>query len=139
MATPTQKAAWLWFYDKHFKVLDMKNGTPFDTPSYYPHHSILSFVNWPLDIKPRDPAECIPRVSTGKTFGYCMFRNRPQAGARAGKKKPAMPDVGADDDDAGALGPEPVLAGEKIKVGNQTIAIKDGVIVLGKIAPEWQK
>jgi len=272
VATPIQKAAWLWYYNKYFKALDAKNGTPYDTLSYYPHHSILSFVNWPLDIKPRDPAECIPRASTGKTFGYCMFRNQwkdendivvtvltkrprghtkeheigpvwitasgvhfrwghitgelkhsyvaqdgsgiiatsegkslavdfsgacgkpamivltgtlpggtapapsksskkkgkrgkggapppaaklksttlelagtpvnvaflPQAGAKIGKKKPVMADIGAEDDAAGSLGPEPILSGGKIKVGSQTISIKDGVIVLGKIAPEWQ-
>ena len=50
--------------------------SPFDTPSYYPHHSILSFVNWPFGMKEVNPAESIPRASVDRTFSYCMFRNR---------------------------------------------------------------
>jgi hypothetical protein len=76
LATPVQKAAWLWFYSRHFRERDLKAGTPYDTPSYYPHHSILSFVNWPLGMKAVNPAECIPRASVDRTFSYCMFRNR---------------------------------------------------------------
>jgi hypothetical protein len=76
LATPPQKAAWLWFYNHFIKDLDQKEGTPFNTNSYYPHHSILSFVNWPIGMKEVNPAECIPRASVDRTFSYCMFRNR---------------------------------------------------------------
>jgi hypothetical protein len=76
LATPVQKAAWLWFYNHNFKERDQRAGTPYDTGSYYPHHSILSFVNWPLGMQAVNPAECIPRASVDHTYGYCMFRNR---------------------------------------------------------------
>jgi hypothetical protein len=75
LATLPQKAAWLWFYNHHFKEKDLKAGTPYDTGSYYPHHSILSFVNWPFGMKEVNPAECIPRASVDHTYSYCMFRN----------------------------------------------------------------
>jgi len=80
IATPEQKAAWLWFYNRHFKDRDLKAGTPCDTLSYYPHHSILSFVNFPFGTESANPAECIPRASVDHTFSYCMFRNRWQDG-----------------------------------------------------------
>jgi len=76
LAPPVQDAAWLWFYNRHLKQRDLDAGTPYDTLSYYPHHSILSFVNWPVDIEPVNPAECIPRAVVGRRFSYGMFRNR---------------------------------------------------------------
>ena len=76
LATPAQKPAWLWFYNHNFREKDLREGTPYDTVSYYPHHSILSFVNWPFGIKEVNPAECIPRASVDHTYSYCMFRNR---------------------------------------------------------------
>ena len=80
LATPPQKAAWLWFYNHVFKQRDLKAGTPCNTNSYYPHHSILSFVNWPLGLREVNPAACIPRASVDHTFSYGMFRNRWQDG-----------------------------------------------------------
>jgi hypothetical protein len=74
--TESQRPALLWFYNEHLKQLDDENETPFDTPSPYPHHAILSLVNWPFGLKPQNPAECIPRAAIDKKFGFCMFRNR---------------------------------------------------------------
>ncbi len=76
VATPPQQAAWLGFYDAFFKERDAKRGTPYDTVSYLPHISVLSFVNWPLDVKPVNPALAIPRASVDNQYDYCMFRNR---------------------------------------------------------------
>ena len=76
LASPRQQAGWLWFYNHNFLDRDMKAGAPYDTGTEFPHHSILSFVNWPWGMKERNPAECIPRASVDHTFSYCMFRNR---------------------------------------------------------------
>ena len=74
--TERQRAALLWFYNQHLKHVDQKNGTPFDTPSPYPHHAILAFVNWPWDTEERNPAEVIPRAARDSKYGFYMFRNR---------------------------------------------------------------
>jgi len=71
-----EKAAWLWFYERFLQERDREAGTPYDTCSYYPHHSVLSFVNWPVGLEPVDPDEVMPHASIGTTYGYCMFRNR---------------------------------------------------------------
>lgn len=75
-ATPAQKAAYLWFYNEFFKAHDLKKGTPYDTPGPYPHQSVLAFVNWPVDLEPVNPAECMPRASVDHRYSYMMFRNR---------------------------------------------------------------
>jgi hypothetical protein len=76
VATPEQKAAWLWFYNQFFKAHDIKNDVPYDTIGIYPHQSVMAYVNWPLGLEPVNPAECIPRASVDHKYGYCMFRNR---------------------------------------------------------------
>ncbi len=68
--------ALLWFYNRHFAARDAENGTPFDTPSPYPHHAILSFVNWPFGTEERNPAACLPRTVGDTTYGFYMCRNR---------------------------------------------------------------
>ena len=74
--TEAQRSALLWFYNRHLKELDEKNGTPFDTPSPYPHHSILAFVNWPFGMKQRNPIESVPPAVGDEKYGFYMFRNR---------------------------------------------------------------
>jgi hypothetical protein len=74
--TKQQKPALLWFYNHYLKELDEKGGTPLDTPSPYPHHSILAMVNWPFGLDERNPIECIPPAVMDKKYGVCMFRNR---------------------------------------------------------------
>lgn len=76
VSSPAEQQAWKWFYQHNFKASDSASGTPYDTVSYYPHHSILSFVNWALSDEPINPAEVIPRASIDHRYNYCMFRNR---------------------------------------------------------------
>jgi len=71
-----RKAALLWVYNRFLRDHDAKAGTPFDTASPYPHHCILSFVNWPFGLEPRNPAEVIPRAVRDEKWGFYMFRNR---------------------------------------------------------------
>ena len=75
VATPAQKAGYLWFYNHYLKANDEEAGTPFDTPGPYPHQSVLAFVNWPVGLQAVNPAHCMPRASVDRRFGYCMFRN----------------------------------------------------------------
>lgn len=75
--TPEQKAGGLWFYNHSpLKAMDEKNATPFDTPSRYPHHTICSLVNWPFEIKERNPAEVMPRCFRDTKWQFYAFRNR---------------------------------------------------------------
>ncbi|MFO7900472.1 MAG: hypothetical protein R6X20_09540 [Phycisphaerae bacterium] len=76
VATPRQKAAWLWFYNHFFREHDEKAGAPFDTISPYPHHTVLAFVNWPFGMEEANPAECIPQAVCDHKFGWCLMRNR---------------------------------------------------------------
>jgi hypothetical protein len=71
-----QRAALLWFYNRHLKEADAKAGTPFDATSPYPHHAVCSFVNWPWDLKERNPAEAIPRAYRDTKWSFYAFRNR---------------------------------------------------------------
>lgn len=71
-----QRAALLWFYNKHLKQTDAKAGTPLDTPSPYPHHAVCAFVNWPTELKEQNPAEVIPRAYRDTKWSFYAFRNR---------------------------------------------------------------
>jgi hypothetical protein len=70
------KAALLWFYNRHLRDADERAGTPFDTPSPYPHHAICSFVNWPWGLRERNPGEVLPRAHRDSKWGFYAFRNR---------------------------------------------------------------
>jgi len=37
---------------------------------------VLAFVNWPLDLKERNPIESVPPAVGDETFGFYAFRNR---------------------------------------------------------------
>lgn len=74
--TSEQVPAILWFYKKHLYEMDQKNGTPWDTVSPYPHHSVIAFVNTPFGIQPRNPADCMPRNVRDSKHGFYAFRNR---------------------------------------------------------------
>ncbi len=76
VATEPQQAAWRWAYQRFFLDHDLTSGTPYDTAGQLPHHSVLAFVNWPLDIEPVNPAQVIPRAAADRAYGYAMFRNR---------------------------------------------------------------
>jgi len=72
-----QKAAILWFYNHSgLRELDEKNGTPLDTPSHYPHHSILSLVNWPIGMTEKNPGGIIPHAYRDTKWGFYAWRNR---------------------------------------------------------------
>jgi len=73
---PEERAGIWWWYHHCVKDWDEKNGTPWDTLSPYPHHSILAFVNTPFGLEPVDPAECIPRCVRDTRYGFYGFRNR---------------------------------------------------------------
>jgi hypothetical protein len=214
-----QRAALLWYYNHYLKDADAKAGTPFDTVSPYPHLPICAFVNWPFDLKERNPAEVIPRCYRDSKWSFYAFRNRWQDEndlvvsvqtknahgyhkapttallevAGYGKKlswvklagevtywQPAadgsglltMADGAALAVDfskaSGADGmlvttgpaegvkvdlggtaltfkfltacpePKPQVQGDKVVVGDQTVSLKDGRIVLGKMAGPWK-
>jgi hypothetical protein len=76
VGTPEQQAAWLGFYEQFFKQHDAKQGNAYDTVSYLPHIGVMSFVNWPLDVEPVNPAEAIPLASADDQYNYVMIRNR---------------------------------------------------------------
>jgi len=75
--TQEEKAGLLWFYNHSgLKELDAKNNTPFDALSPYPHHTICAYVNWPWNMKERNPAEVIPRCYRDTKWSFYAFRNR---------------------------------------------------------------
>jgi hypothetical protein len=80
VATKPQKAAWRWFYNEFFKQHDERNNTPYDIVGNLPHHGVLSFVNWPLNVDPVNPADVVPRAAVDREYGYAMFRSRWQDG-----------------------------------------------------------
>jgi hypothetical protein len=71
-----QRAALLWVYRRALKDADARAGAPFDTVSVYPHLSVCAFVNWPFDLKERDPADVIPRCYRDSKWSFYAFRNR---------------------------------------------------------------
>lgn len=76
VADEGQQAAILWFYDHSLKAADLKNGTPCDTPGPYPHHTILSFVNWPVGMAAKNPGEVLPHAYRDSKWGFYAWRNR---------------------------------------------------------------
>jgi len=77
VATPAQKSAMLWFYNHAgLQAADQKNGYGIDAPSPYPHHSVLSFVNWPLGIEEKNPQGIIPNAYRDNVCKFYAWRNR---------------------------------------------------------------
>ncbi len=70
------KPALLWLYNHAFSASDAKADSPFDTINLYPHRAVLSFINWPLAMREKNPSEILPRAVEDKKFGFYMFRNR---------------------------------------------------------------
>jgi len=68
----------IWWWYHHYKInqWDEKNGTPWDTVSVYPHHSILAFINTPFGEKPIPMSEVVPRCVRDSKHGFYAFRNR---------------------------------------------------------------
>jgi hypothetical protein len=77
LASEEQKAALAWFYHHSgLKALDAENDTPCDTPSPYPHHAVLAFVNWPLGVAEKNPGDVLPHAWRDSQYGFCAWRNR---------------------------------------------------------------
>ncbi len=77
VATEEQKAAILWFYNHcGMKEADENGNFGFDAPSPYPHHSVLSFVNWPFGMPEKNPAEALPRAFRDDKNDFYAWRNR---------------------------------------------------------------
>jgi hypothetical protein len=77
VATEEQKAAILWFYNHSgMKAADEKGGLGLDGASCYPHHAILSFVNWPIGMKERNPGEVLPHAFRDTHWKFYAWRNR---------------------------------------------------------------
>ena len=71
------KSALLWYYNHGgFAVADEKGKTPLDTPSPYPHHAVLSFVNWPIGKPEKDPNEVLPHAVHDAKWGFYAWRSR---------------------------------------------------------------
>ena len=71
-----QKAALKGYYNRFLLDRDREAGTPYDTASRYPHLAVCAFVNWPVDIDPRNPAEVLPLCYRDTSCGFYAWRNR---------------------------------------------------------------
>jgi hypothetical protein len=71
----SQKAALKWYYDRYLLARDTAQGVPYDTISPYPHHSVCAFVNWPVDVEARNPAEVLPLCYRDTIRGFVAWRN----------------------------------------------------------------
>jgi len=74
--TEEQKAALKWYYDKFLLEHDRKMGMPHDTVSKYPHYSVCSFVNWPVGMEAKNPAEVLPHCYRDTIHGFVAWRNQ---------------------------------------------------------------
>jgi len=78
--TDEQKAAMKWFYNRFLLEADTAAGTPYDTVSRYPHVAVCALINWPIEIKERNPADVLPLCYRDSTCGFYAWRNRWQDG-----------------------------------------------------------
>jgi len=72
---PEQQAAFKWFYNRFLLEADTRAATPFEH-SVYPQFVVNAFVNWPLDLPPRNPAEVLPLCYRDSVYGFYAWRNR---------------------------------------------------------------
>jgi hypothetical protein len=57
-----------------------KAGKPYGTHSPYPHIPVCAFVNWPMDMKEKNPAEVLPLCYRDSHCDFFLWRNRWQDG-----------------------------------------------------------
>lgn len=77
LATDDQKAAMLWFYNQDLvKNIYEKGDGPFDTLNVHPHNAVLSFVNWPVGMKEKNPGDVLPHAYRDTKYGFYAWRNR---------------------------------------------------------------
>jgi len=70
------QAAMRWYYDRFMAESDAAAGHPCDTASYHPHLAVCAFVNWPVDIEPKNPAEVLPLCYRDSLRSFYAWRNR---------------------------------------------------------------
>ena len=44
--------------------------------SRYPHVAVCALVNWPIDVKERNPADVLPLCYRDSSCGFYAWRNR---------------------------------------------------------------
>ena len=66
------KPAVLWFYNHIVCPGPVKD---YDAINY-PHRAVLAFVNWPIGVAEKNPAELLPRVLADRETDYIVFRSR---------------------------------------------------------------
>ncbi len=74
--TDDQRAAMKWCYDRFLAPTDAARGAPFDTASVYPHFAVSAFVNWPVDLPEKNPAQVLPHVYRDSVSGFYCWRDR---------------------------------------------------------------
>ena len=65
-----------WYYDRFLAGSDAAAGQPCDTASWHPHLAVCAFVNWPVGMKGRNPAEVLPLCYRDSVWGFYAWRNR---------------------------------------------------------------
>jgi hypothetical protein len=77
LATEGERAAMLWFYNHSgLRAADAEGRFGLDAPSPYPHHSVLSLVNWPIGAKEQNPGEVLPHALHDNKWNLYAWRNR---------------------------------------------------------------
>jgi len=71
-----EAAAMKWIYERFMAERDAAAGGPFDTVSPYPHHTVCSFVNWPIGADAKDPNQVLPHCYQDSIYGFFCWRNR---------------------------------------------------------------
>ncbi len=70
------KAALLWLYNR----VEPYVGS-YETNNPYPYRGVGSFINWPLELQQRNPAEALPRAAVDTLHGHFVHRNRWEDGS----------------------------------------------------------
>ncbi len=70
------RAAMKWYYDRFLAESDAAADHPYDTASCYPHLAVCAFVNRPVRMKARNPAEVLPLCYRDSKRGFYVWRNR---------------------------------------------------------------
>ena len=65
------RPALLWVYEKFIKPRRHTWGA-----AIYPHRAVASLVNWPVGVRPVNPAEVMPKCAADTIHGYFVCRNR---------------------------------------------------------------
>lgn len=71
-----ERAALLWFYNRHLAERDRASGTPCDTTNPYPHLAVCAFVNWPRGLREKSPDAVLPHCYCDTKWGFYACRNR---------------------------------------------------------------